>query len=991
LSVPGRISRGAAAAILVILLAVGAVRSLSGADAPAATFGASGLRHGVIWYSRAANDDVRRASAVRYSVGITGKDEGSDADKPVIKSLNSEFRWFVYNSVTDNYVVPHPSPPLEHQYAQSLAVARGWDPEEIYLHYYDDTIVALSGDTTLFVPGWPGGSAPNPADARVPIYYVDRSRRLVHFSTRRAAQLHKETIIHLALDTPFRNSTLYPDGIFLDNSAAVLFNFGTIRSGGHVRETPGHLRIDTTEFRTWHWNNNLGPFLTALKDSLETSPSWSRDRKRKYLMVNVANVWDDSYVSRDIGDILFLEYQYNPVRSFGLGAMDDAHRRDLLAASAGITSFYSSVLHRTVPSREGSFTYAQTLLHNLTWYLITRTENTLLFQMEISTPVSAGWDSLTWRGCMNIANERLGSVTGEPFTLAQGTDPLGNRYVVKARAYQNGLAVLRNRGDWNQGIEPETAVNVPLPQSLLPVDPEGNIGGRVQMVSLRNGQGALFLASGAPTLFTLAVGVVGSGTVRVTPFRSGYAAGANVNLQPNPSLGWRFSRWEGDLTGNAVPASLRMDASRSVRAVFVPNNAPRAVNDAYSAVTDAPIRVEAPGVLGNDSDPDGDRITPVLRTAPSHGFMALYPDGSFAYLAAPGFTGTDRFTYEVQDGLSGTATATVTLTVGGQPGLGVSFGESQTGGSSAASTVATSAPFAPSTASLFMAAIASKPYRPVRSVSGFGLDWTLVQAQCGGRSQTGIDVWMARGNATAGNVTATFGTAPINATIAVSRYTGADLVAPLGTMTSVNTNGVQGTCSGGVDGSRYSLAVTGTTSRGVVFAAVAMRNRQHTPGAGVTQRATVRQGVFGDETSLAVIDRPSTPGTLSLTGTFNSITDWAVAGVEIRPSGVPPTTSAPETERALPLVPALRLSPNPARGTTSIDLDLPAGAMVRVSIHDAAGRRIRTLASGALPLGSHRLTWDGRDNAGTSVPSGVYFVQSELGASKLSRKLVWQR
>lgn len=987
---PGRISRGAAAAIVVILLAVVAVHSLSGADAPAATAAASGLRHGVIWYSP-GNDAVRRASAARYSVGITGRDEASDGDKPVIKSLNPEFRWFVYNSVTDNYVVPHPSPPLEHQYAQSLAVARGWDPEEIYLHYYDDTIVALSGDTLLSVPGWPGGSATNPADARVPMYYVDRSRRLVHFSTRRAAQLHKETIIHLALDTPFRNSTLYPDGIFLDNSAAVLFNFGTIRSGGHVRETPGHPRIDSPEFRSWHWNNNLAPFLAALKDSLETSPSWSRDRKRKYLMINVANVWDDSYVSRDVADILFLEYQYNPVRSFGLDAIDEAHRRDALAASAGITSFYSPVLHRTVPNRQGSFTYAQTLLHNLTWYLITRTENTLLFQMEISTPVSAGWDSLTWRGCMNIANERLGTVIGEPYTLAQGNDPLGNRYVVKARAYQNGLAVLRNRGDWNQGIEPETAVTVLLPQSLLPVDPEGNIGGPVRSVSLRNGQGALFLASGAPTLFTLDVGVVGSGTVRVTPFRAGYTPGTSVTLHPNPTLGWRFLRWEGALVGNAAPASLRMDASRSVRAIFALNTSPRAGDDTYTALADAPLRVDAPGVLGNDSDADGDPITPVLRTPPSHGFMALYPDGSFAYLAAPGFTGTDRFTYEVQDGLSGTATATVTLTVGGQPGLAVSYAESQTGASSAASTVATSAPFGASTASLFMAAIASKPYRPLRSVSGLGLEWTLVQAQCGGRSQTGIDVWMARGNASAGNVTATFGTAPINATIAVSRYTGADLVAPLGTITSANTNGVQGTCSGGVDGSRYSLEIPATTSRGVLFGAVAMRNRQHTPAAGVTQRATVRQGVGGDETSIAVIERPAAPGRLSLAGTLNSNADWAVAGVEIRPSGLPPTTSAPETERALPLVAALRLSPNPARGTTSIDLDLPAGAMVRVSIHDAAGRRVRTLASGALPLGSHRLTWDGRDDAGTSVPAGVYFVQSELGASKLSRKLVWQR
>ena len=46
----------------------------------------------------------------------------------------------------------------------------------------------------------------------------------------------------------------------------------------------------------------------------------------------------------------------------------------------------------------------------------------------------------------------------------------------------------------------------------------------------------------------------------------------------------------------------------------------------------------APGVLGNDTDPDGDPLTAVLVTGPSHGSLTLNADGSFTYTPAADFT-----------------------------------------------------------------------------------------------------------------------------------------------------------------------------------------------------------------------------------------------------------------------------------------------------------------------------------------------------------------
>jgi hypothetical protein len=212
-------------------------------------------------------------------------------------------------------------------------------------------------------------------------------------------------------------------------------------------------------------------------------------------MINCSNAWDDSYASRDVADVLFMEFQYNPIRCFGLNAIDDAYRRDALCFGAGIASFYSATMTSSVSGHPGSYTQAEVMLGNLCWFLTTRSPLTLFYQQGTNAPNTTQWDALTWIGAMDVADRDLGEASGPPYTIAQGTDPLGNPYVVKARHYANGLVVLRNRGDWNQGIEPETAVTVSLPGSLHPVAAAGTTGAPVSTVSLRNGQGAIFLNS----------------------------------------------------------------------------------------------------------------------------------------------------------------------------------------------------------------------------------------------------------------------------------------------------------------------------------------------------------------------------------------------------------------------------------------------------------------------------------------------------------------
>lgn len=94
------------------------------------------------------------------------------------------------------------------------------------------------------------------------------------------------------------------------------------------------------------------------------------------------------------------------------------------------------------------------------------------------------------------------------------------------------------------------------------------------------------------------------------------------------------------------------------------NQAPVAVDDAFSTDEDAALNVAAPGVLGNDSDGDSDPITAVLDAGPANAqSFTLNPNGSFDYVPNADFNGSDSFTYAANDGQVDSTVATVTITV----------------------------------------------------------------------------------------------------------------------------------------------------------------------------------------------------------------------------------------------------------------------------------------------------------------------------------------
>lgn len=93
------------------------------------------------------------------------------------------------------------------------------------------------------------------------------------------------------------------------------------------------------------------------------------------------------------------------------------------------------------------------------------------------------------------------------------------------------------------------------------------------------------------------------------------------------------------------------------------NQAPAAAADAYETDKGKVLRVPAPGLLGNDSDPDGDELTATDVTQPDHGEVVVRADGAVTYIPNDGFHGRDTFTYRASDGDLESAPAIVTIVV----------------------------------------------------------------------------------------------------------------------------------------------------------------------------------------------------------------------------------------------------------------------------------------------------------------------------------------
>jgi outer membrane protein assembly factor BamB len=105
--------------------------------------------------------------------------------------------------------------------------------------------------------------------------------------------------------------------------------------------------------------------------------------------------------------------------------------------------------------------------------------------------------------------------------------------------------------------------------------------------------------------------------------------------------------------------------------------------------------------------------------------------------------------------------------------------------------------------------------------------------------------------------------------------------------------------------------------------------------------------------------------------------------------GLPDSVLAVADDRACGACPGLRAAyPNPSSGRTTVELALAEGGRATLAVYDLSGRRVRRLVEGEVAAGTRRVVWEGRDEAGESVPAGLYLLRLEAGGARQTRRVM---
>jgi flagellar hook assembly protein FlgD len=83
--------------------------------------------------------------------------------------------------------------------------------------------------------------------------------------------------------------------------------------------------------------------------------------------------------------------------------------------------------------------------------------------------------------------------------------------------------------------------------------------------------------------------------------------------------------------------------------------------------------------------------------------------------------------------------------------------------------------------------------------------------------------------------------------------------------------------------------------------------------------------------------------------------------------------------------------PNPFNPSTSIPYSIPAKSAVSLEIFDVSGRFVARLMGGEQAQGSYVATWEGKDELGRTVASGIYLYRLKVGDGALTRKMILLR
>ena len=385
---------------------------------------------------------------------------------------------------------------------------------------------------------------------------------------------------------------------------------------------------------------------------------------------------------------------------------------------------------------------------------------------------------------------------------------------------------------------------------------------------------------------------------------------------------------------------------------YAQSTPPVADDDTFNAPTDT-LTVEAPGVLANDSDADGDSLIAVLVAGPSNGMLTLNRDGSFTYTPNAGFTGADTFTYLAEEAAAeqfvvDSTQSGVLFTAELRSPIG-----SDTDQDSSAVVGAITADVRPNTAPFADIHVGAMDLTLADAMSlsfGFG----LLGGLDANTDPDSVRLVLARPGAPAPVIDSLF-TQPDNEVGIVGTL---NLVAS-GLLRTAIADGPQalnvialGDLSGAITQRNTTLHLTLPVAFAGMFEI-----------AGNTVVVTVEGLVVADA---PILPPPQMSNVATVTLDVGGVGTGAEVAVEV------------------PLSFTLEQNyPNPFNPTTTIAYALPAASEVSLTVYDVLGRAVATLVDARQPAGRHEVAFDA-----SPLPSGIYVYRLQAGSFSVAKRLV---
>jgi uncharacterized repeat protein (TIGR02543 family) len=283
--------------------------------------------------------------------------------------------------------------------------------------------------------------------------------------------------------------------------------------------------------------------------------------------------------------------------------------------------------------------------------------------LAIQAIPAEGWSFVNWTGDV----EDVGDVNAASTTITMNGD-----YSITAnfgRTRTLTIAIVGNGSTDPEEGEHEYADGATVPITATPEsgwqfdgwsgDLTGSANPGTITITGATSVTANFSQITGPT-YTLTVAIEGEGTTTPPAGENVFAQGEDIPILATPAEGWMFNGWTGDVdyiadTG-AMSTTITMNGDYSITANFV-EGALAAVDQEVTTPEDTPVEITLTA-----SNPGGAGLTFSIVDIPAHGQLSGEVP-NLTYTPEEGYTGSDSFTFTVNDGTNDSNTATVTITV----------------------------------------------------------------------------------------------------------------------------------------------------------------------------------------------------------------------------------------------------------------------------------------------------------------------------------------